>query len=141
KGKDIKGKNALVIVLSKRSGADREIAGKWGPLNIRLQKMIKLHRKKAISKGTAYELQKLNRDFAEANISIEVVNKEALRIIKRKRESGSDKKIGDYVIKQFEEWLKKVPLYDLAQEMIVANIFATAQDMAGVKLPVEKEEI
>ena len=51
--KNVTGKNGLAIVLCKRSGVDRLIKGKLPELSSRLNEIIELYRKKAISKGTA----------------------------------------------------------------------------------------
>ncbi len=133
--KDVPDKNGLTILSSKRSGGDRVIVGKRFELLSRLKEMIKFHRGSAISKGTAYELQKLEQTLAGANLPSEAIQKEALRIIKRKCESGTDKKISQEVLDTFENWIEKeiLPIDALAVEMIIANIFASALTTAQEK--------
>ncbi len=142
KAKSISGKNALAIVLSKRSGVDRVIVNKWTVLNARLQEMTQFHRQKAISKGTAFELQILTRSLAETTIPAEAIRQEALFIIQRKREGGGNEKVNEAVIQQFQTWLEidEVNIDNLAQEMLIANIFAGALDIAEGKLPIKQEE-
>ncbi len=132
RAKEVPNKNGLLILASKRSGEDREIRGKMGELQARFKKLIDFHRSNAIGKGTAYELQKLYLDLKE--IDTEALEAEAIRIIKRKHESGSREKIDKKILEQFKEWIKQqLPLSLLAKEMIIASLFASALDMAEGK--------
>ena len=141
KAKDVDGKNGLVILSSKRSGEDKLIAGNMSALATRLETMTEYHRKKAISKGTAYELQKLHHIFADPKLR-DALQQEALRIIKRKRESKSNEKIGKEVLEQFEIWLKDSTLNvgELALEIMVATSLASAQELAGIEIEVQEEQ-
>jgi len=123
--KQEKGKNGLAITLRKRGGADRTISGKWGMFDERLKELIKLYSTKAISGGTAYELQKLHRDLSGTGIPADGLAKEALRIVKRKRESGGEEDIKKEVKDAFKQWLVTdgIPLDELAKEMIIAGMF------------------
>lgn len=125
-------KNALVIVLNKRGGVDRVIKGRWQILNSRLIKLIAFYRQKAISRGTAYELQNLSNMLSGVDIDPEVLQEEALRIVERKKESDSEKAISSNLAEQFKIWLQieKIPIHELAQEMIIAGIFGQALDTA-----------
>lgn len=138
--KQVKGKDALCIVLNKRSGSERFIKAKWDTLIERMQILSLLHHQKAISKGTAYELQDLHRRLENTGLPDDAFHKEALRIIKRKRESGSEINISEDVEKQFETWIsqEKISIHELALEMIVAETFAEAQEEA-VLSPKTKE--
>ena len=55
---------------------------------------------------------------------------EALRIIKRKRESGGETDVSDQVADFLTKWIKeeKLSLEDLAHELIIATIFASVDD-------------
>ncbi len=147
--KKVTGKNGLAITLSKRGGVDRTIYGKWGKLDGRLDQLINLTRHDAISSGTAYELQQLDRDLSGTSIPMSGIVVEAIRIIKRKRESGSEKRIDQDIIQLFQQWLAvdnvgtspEVTLPELAQEMMVAKIFADAADLANSPMQAIKEEI
>jgi len=136
--KQIKGKNGITIVLNKRSGAKRMIKDKWPDIVKRLAEMIELNRKGWISSGTAYELQQLHHDLSGIGIENEesAITAEALRIIKRKRQSGSDKKLTDKVICQFTEWLTsdKLSVNQLALEMIISKEFAGAEELAQLQI-------
>ncbi len=141
--KTVPKKNGLAITVSKRSGVDRTIADKSEALHDRLNTMIEFTRKGAISQGTAYELQELDRVLGEAHLPTEAVINEALRIVERKRESGGAKEIAQDVMNQFETWLGakqgNIPLRRLAQELIVAGVFADALDLAEGPLDHPKE--
>lgn len=127
--KKVPGKNALVITVSKRSGSPRTIKGKWGSLDKRLDEMIKFSNQDAISKGTAYELRELSRTLSSSKELKDALIQESLRIVKRKRESGSNKKIPENVINAFEYWLEKeqVPVNELSRELIVSEMFVSTQ--------------
>lgn len=127
--KSVPGKNGLAIIVSKRSGADRLIKGKFSELFERLDTLIRFSETNAISAGTAYELQNLNRDLSMTTIPVEGLTKEAMRIIERKRESGSGRNVQPEVKKALESWIAPQPisLNELALEMIIANEFADEQ--------------
>ena len=142
--KDAKGhpnKDALAITVSKRSGVDRTIVGGRIALHERLEAMIVLLRQDAIGKGVAYELQELHRVLGKTKgLPPEAVVREALRIVKRKRESGGAKAAEKQTLDQFERWLKtdKAPVDELAKEMIVAAVFSDAADLAYGRLTVQR---
>lgn len=167
--KSVPGKNALAITISRRSGVPRTISGHWSPLTERLTSMISFVRQEAIAKGVAYELQDLQRALgSDAEDLQEGLLLEAIRIVKRKRKSGTSKPVSDEVIEAFEKWLGsrdksrgervvdqerrvptgeqageqqdgRVPVGNLAQELIVAALFADAADLAYGPLRQVKE--
>lgn len=139
--KKVPGKNALAVTLSKRSGVDRTISGKWGQIDIRMDRLIDFSRQGAISAGAAYELQELHRLLSPAGIPPTGIAAEALRIIKRKREARGEEFVSETVLEIFREWLEEEKLspFELAQEMIIAKNFADAADLAGEPLPSEQE--
>lgn len=130
--KTVNGKHGLAITVSKRSGTDRTIKGKREELGARLEQMIEWRRNGAIAAGVAYELQELDRVLGQSGLTEDALIEEALRIIDRKREAGGNKKIDAEVRSEFELWIKhdKIKLQELALELIVASMFATAIDMA-----------
>ncbi len=139
--KTVKGKNALAITLSKRSGAERQVKGhllRSGdegqtdvvPLAERLQTMVQWWRAGMLSKGTPYEFERLARTM-ENVLPEKALRAEAIRILKRKRESESNRELAEEIISVIERWLDIVPLSELAQEMIVAAEIANAEEMAG----------
>lgn len=122
--KKVHGKNGLAILVSKRSGADRTIQGQFPALLPRLNALLNHAYRRQISAGTAYELHELHRTLSGLGLG-DGMNKEALRIIERKREGGSNQKVSPEVIKQYEEWLQSgISLEQLATEMIIAQMFA-----------------
>lgn len=144
--KRVDGKNALCIILNKRSGAERTIKGNWPELNARLTELAKYHRHKVVSNGTAYELQKMARTLKAAGLTEadqkDALEQEAIRIIKRKRISGGKAELPPQVYKQFNTWLKAdtPSAEELALEMIVAAEFAMAETLADLPLgPLEDE--
>ncbi|NUM45116.1 MAG: type III-B CRISPR-associated protein Cas10/Cmr2 [Anaerolineales bacterium] len=138
--KSFEGKNALAITLSKRGGVARTITDKWDALYQRVTRLSTLSRQGAISAGTAYELQELERFFSRTTIPIQGKIDEAIRIIKRKRESGGEKKINDKIQQDFEKWLTNgISPGRLAYEMIIAQTFGSAADMASIPLPIDQE--
>lgn len=123
--KKVKGKNGLAITASKRGGVARTISGKWGIFNERLECLIGFARTGAISAGTAFELQEIHRILFKAGVHRKGLEKEALRIVSRKFESGGGKEVIKEVKEAFAHWLDidKTPLDELAKEMIIARMF------------------
>nr|WP_290666858.1 type III-B CRISPR-associated protein Cas10/Cmr2 [Ardenticatena sp.] len=123
--KTVEGKHALAITLNKRSGADRTVKGDLPALIGRLQTMTSWWLNDTLSKGTAYELERLARDM-EGVLPQHALCAEAVRILKRKRESGGRQEVPKEVIEQVQTWLavERIALGEVAQEMIVANELA-----------------
>jgi len=141
--KKVKGKDALAITVSKRSGVDRTIVDSRKALSGRLEAMIGFLYAKKIGKGAAYELQELHRLLGASGLPTEAIAGEALRVLKRKRESQSDQSINQQVQDDFSRWMNvsRISVADLAQELIIAGVFADAQEMALGPMASEKEEI
>ncbi len=149
--KSVDGKNALAVVVDKRSGASRIAKGTWGTLDKRLQTFIKWHRENSIPDGAAYELRDLayrleipeNAPEALRKNLTEAKEKEAKRILKRKKKDFGESAIDDETIKSLEQFIKdiektKQPDEDsiaiLADELIIAKIFADAEDLALMEI-------
>ncbi len=140
--KKVDGKEAFAIILSKRSGVDKTIKGSWQkigdyePLDQRLLNFIQLHRAGEIPDGAAYELRdlflRLNCEKQEPEYKKlqEAIRKEAVRILGRKKIKSKD--ILDALTKDIQS--EKTPVEDLANELIVARIFADAFDQAFGKV-------
>ncbi len=137
--KSIKGKHALAITLCKRSGADRTIKGRFTDetgqpdFTKRMSFFIDLHRTDSIPDGAAYELQKLARDLSDTTLEA-AKRKEATRILKRKRAKSGTKAIDNNFLQQLETYLTNNSLENIAQEIIVAKIFAQATDISQGKI-------
>ncbi len=83
-------KDALAITISKRSGDDYIVAGKWGDLDSYLEKLIGYCQSDAIPDGTAYELRdlalhlKVPTSHPDFQTLQKVILADAGRILKRK---------------------------------------------------------
>ncbi len=132
--KGISGKNALAIVANKRGGVSRIVKAKLDVLIERMQVLIGYTRQGQISAGTAYELQKLHQELSETKLTQNAFQREAIRIIQRKRETGGEQEIQKEVQQRFEAWFEDetLSLNELALEMIIAGEFAGAYEMAGI---------
>jgi len=131
--KFVDGKNALSIVLNKRSGSERLIKDKWPKLIGRLITLVSFLKNSSISSGAAYELQQLSLDLADSGVPTAAIAEEAFRIISRKQEAGGLNAISGPVRDQFNQWLlnEKIPINEIALEMIIAKEFAASEKMAN----------
>lgn len=145
------GRNALAVTVSKRSGADLTIKGRWGEIDSRLQSFTELHIAGAIPDCAAYELRELSRDLSKLpdSIRVEAMTREALRILRRKR-VNVPATLTDDAKKRFEKFVrdafkslethientsvspKEFSLEHLANELIAARTFARAMKQAGI---------
>jgi CRISPR-associated protein Cmr2 len=147
--KSVDGKNAIAVIVDKRSGTSRIVRGAWGTLDERLRTYIDWLRADAIPDGAAYQLRDLALRLEipqEATEALEKTlrnakEKEAIRILKRKKRDLGENTLNDETIKRLERFISdievtRMPDEDsieiLADEMIVARIFADAEDLAGV---------
>lgn len=135
-------KNALAIVLSKRGGVERTAIARMGDLLERMPVLIEYMRQEQISAGTAYEVQRLHRELSEAGLPKGAFQREAIRIIQRKREGGGGREVREQVRRQFEAWFKDkdLTLNELTQEMIIAGEFALAYEMARISPDIHEKE-
>lgn len=140
--KSLRGKNALVVVSSKRGGVGRTVCAKMGSLLERLLVLIEYSKRERISSRTAYELQNLHHELSEAGLPDGAFRCEAVRIIQRKREAGGGLEVSEQVRGQFETWFrdKDLTLDELVQEMIIAGEFAKVYEMAGISPGIPEEE-
>lgn len=149
-------RNALAITVSKRSGADRTVSGPWGSLDHRLNLFVRLHRLDAVPDGAAYDLQNLawqlggpTRKTDDPDL-LAAMRREAVRILKRKQPAhGTAKKIVDETLNALatkidrpdpKTGILRPEVSALADELIVARLFAAAEDLAGMPKP-EKEVV
>lgn len=94
--KQIPGKNALAIIVQKRSGPPCLVKGQWNVLDTRLERHIELHQKDIIPSGMAYELRELairlqagHEQSAEQELAPDYARFAALRVFQRKL-AGND---------------------------------------------------
>lgn len=143
--KTVDGKNALAITLSKRSGADVTVQGRWGSLDKRLQQFITMHRLDALPDGAAFQLrnlaERLTPTQGRLTLPPEAALAEAKRIIGRKQpRRGQDAKLTDATREAIDDALSAGDGHALqviravADEMIVARLLARAADLAELPL-------
>lgn len=148
--KSVKGKNALAIILSKRSGSDTTIKGSWAndrktdkSFDKRLQWFIQLHLDEALPDGVAYELRDLWLRFKDKKSLEKPMLADAMRILKRKYSNQGTNKVSKEILDKIEvltgnqdtsiqDLKDKLSLEDLFNEIIVARDFAKAYKQAGV---------
>lgn len=129
-------KDALAVTVSKRSGVDRTVGGKWGKLDLRLTQFIEWHCNGDVPDGAAYELDKLSRQLTvDENdprhpILEKAIKVDALRVWKRKRKEGGAEEVSEQIRQEVRGLLDELSVADLAQELIVARIFADAKKLA-----------
>jgi CRISPR-associated protein Cmr2 len=130
--KTVKGKNALAIIVDKRSGAPKTIKGKWGEIDERLRELIEFDKAGDVSRQAAYELRdlasRLETDgVAESAQLDELKVCEAKRILKRKLKEVGEKEFSESKFSKIFALLKeKDGITKLANELIIAKVFADA---------------
>jgi CRISPR-associated protein Cmr2 len=151
--KAIDGKNALAITLSKRSGADVTVSGRWGRIDRDLSAFATMHRMEALPDGTAFQwrdlAERLTPKRGEPTIPPAAVLAEARRILGRKEPERGTKSLAAATRNQLHNALDAAigqsdtptvalaGLRSVADEVIVARILADAADHAG--LPLEEK--
>jgi CRISPR-associated protein Cmr2 len=135
------GKNALAIILSKRSGFDTIIRGGWQPaagepLDYRLIRFAQLHMAGELPDGAAYELRELqlrlvcNKLEPQYDALEEAMRREAVRILGRKQ--IKDPRVLAELKKQIEKETKKEGISVNDQ----ANAVASSEQLAVEGIPV-----
>lgn len=124
------GKNALAVTVSKRSGADRTIAGTWGRLDRALERWTDLHVREAIPDGLAYELRDLASlaGHSQPSSLSELMKREAVRILRRKQAERGARLIDAETVQAITDAItgEESSLANLADELIAARTFADA---------------
>ncbi|MDW8405065.1 type III-B CRISPR-associated protein Cas10/Cmr2 [Chloroflexus sp.] len=122
-------RNALAIILSKRSGADTAIWGGWDTDFVdRLERWIELHQTDALPDGAAFELRDLYHRVGPV-LPKEALHAEAMRILQRKRAARGQSEIGSNDLTRLEQTLQSYGVQTLANELIVAREFARARGL------------
>lgn len=145
--KRVVGKNSLAVVVDKRSGISRIATGNWGTLDERLKTYIDWHRTDAIPEGAAFELSDLAyrleipKDASEdlrRNLT-DAKEKEAKRILNRKQKDRGESSIDAETVEKLVQFIEEIngtkdkeedSIAILADELIIARIFADAEDLA-----------
>lgn len=150
--KSVSGKNALAVVVSKRSGSETTVADTRDRLYRRLTFFSNLHQNDEIPDGAAYELRDLairldipRQDATYATLQ-EAMYRETLRILKRKKAQRGQRSVAETRFEQLEwelaEYIRlssSVPLRQFADELIVARLFADARILADMPLYISKD--
>ena len=145
------GKNALAIKVSKRSGEERAVAGKWEKLDKRIAQLIQLYREGDIPEGTSYELRDMALRLTGPTDDTlqEAMLADAKRILQRKlsmrqktRTQQSDAEAGkilDTLLAMLggensqeqgqPDTTQKSRVEEFANELIVARFFADAMEL------------
>lgn len=130
KSKMTASKNALTVVLSKRSGTETEITDNWQRLTDRLLLLKGWIKADLLGQGVGYELKKLADDFKAFDLRTneahrDAIAKEAVRIINRKRHSDTNKPLDTRLKQKLEDWIvtDEIPVAQIADEIIVASEF------------------
>lgn len=144
------GRNALAVTLSKRSGADRTVWGRWNELDKRLERFERLHMEDALPDRAAFELRdlalqlKVTQDHAgpkTLGTLRGILTAEVKRILSRKRARGGTEPIAPKTLKELlghidEEITQATRPCDgvirVADEIVVARVFARAMKLATV---------
>jgi CRISPR-associated protein Cmr2 len=131
--KELPGKDAIAIVVNKRSGNPIEVCGHWGSLIPRLRDLIGLYQADAIPDKAGYELSELShltRDAEpEALASLREIQKsEALRILRRKRARRGKEDLAAKTLEKLAAHLGEDPAV-LARELYVAKLLSQAQTL------------
>lgn len=123
-------KNALTVIVSKRSGTDTAITDNWENLTNRLLTLKGWIKAGLLGQGVGYELKVLANDFGGFDLQNvdshrDAIANEAIRIIERKKQSNSTIPLDDQVKQKLRDWIKtdEIPVAQIADEIIVASEF------------------
>ena len=150
--KDVNGKDALAIVLSKRSGADVTVAGKWNTLDKRLGDFTILHQDDQLPDGAAFQLRDLTerllagvsvtlgqaaQEKAEQRVAAlgPAALAEAKRILSHKQPQRGASRMDAQKLTDLVQQLDPtvVSIRAAADELIVARVLAEATRLATGK--------
>jgi CRISPR-associated protein Cmr2 len=129
-------RNALAVIVDKRSGAPVQVSGVWGTLDQELAAFITLHREDEIPDGAAFELEQLGHllagDIGDKKKALsDLVRAEAERILRRKQPAhGKKKELAPEVLEQLRKALDEHTPEELARRLIVARLLAKAWEQA-----------
>ncbi len=119
-------KHELAILLQKRGGSETLAVDVLPTLVDRMQKLAEWWEEDAISHGAAHDLRDLAAFMRGTDLDIGIFAKEAVRILKRKKESGGQRDVASDVQDTLKRWLREEDVMSLTTEMIIASEFAKA---------------
>lgn len=136
-----KGKDALAITLSKRSGADRTMVGGWKEGIADRLRFLMNNIAIKVSEGAAYEILHMHRkltpthmrqaDENDAANLPQVVAFEAIRILGRKHGDRGQEEIAPEIRRKLRGYLDAVGAAEVANELILASLLAKARQLAA----------
>ncbi len=104
-------KNALALIVSKRSGEDYRAVGKWDNIDVRLSQLIRYCRTASIPAGMAYELRDMTQRLSVPRTDPQydalqnIIRVDALRILLRKLTVPAGK-ISRKLVEEIEAFLR-----------------------------------
>jgi CRISPR-associated protein Cmr2 len=126
-------RNALAVIVDKRSGPAVETRGPWGTVDRDLADFVRMHRCDAVPDGAAYELRELVRllDGAggqDAESLASLVRKEAERILRKKQpQHGRAAQLLQETLASLVAALDARGVPELANRLILARTLARAE--------------
>jgi CRISPR-associated protein Cmr2 len=125
------GRDSLAVVVDKRSGTRTWLAGRWGDLDRELEEYARLHAGDLLPDGAGFELRELGRllegtEGADRELLLELVRKEAGRILLRKRPEHGAKEGIEELDRLVERMERQTP-GELGNRLIVARLLAEAR--------------
>jgi CRISPR-associated protein Cmr2 len=140
-------KAGIAITANKRSGSAITVFDNGELLAQRLDRFVEWYRSEhPPARGLPYEWRELARlfdcdDEATQKSLDKALRYEAVRVLSRKRESGSDKFLGEEMVEELDGYLQSkiangsssnaAALRSLCDELIVAKLLADTQELAG----------
>ncbi|MHB2015976.1 MAG: type III-B CRISPR-associated protein Cas10/Cmr2, partial [Candidatus Xenobia bacterium] len=119
-------RNALAIMVSKRSGSVTSVFGHWGVVDVAVEHWVDQHVADAVPDGAAYELRRL-ADTLGSEASGELLMAETRRILARKRAKHGE---GVMQSTDIESIVKKAKttqdLRSVADQIIISRLLADA---------------
>lgn len=128
-------RDALAVVVDKRSGPAAAASGLWGTLDRDLDVFVDMHLRDLVPDGAAYELSELGSLLEGAGAAEEtlkkLVDKEAERILRRKQPAhGAEAAIAREDLDHLLARLQKEGIPAVADRLIIARLLARAQEQA-----------
>lgn len=145
--KAVEGKGALAVIVDKRSGAAREVVGRWGGLDERLKTFIGWHVSGEVPDGAAYQLRDLalrlagvSQPLGRAREALDLAGRyDAVRVLRRKQAGGGAHRVDEGILSRLSALVLTdeyepgpLTIGALADELIVARVFADAAATAGL---------
>lgn len=129
-------RNALAVVLTKRSGSPIEVSGGWEDtpsLHDRLLDYADLHRVDAVPDRVGFQLRELEALATEGGVPEALVTSEAIRMLRRKQpEQGTKARIAGAILQRLESQAVINPVA-LGEELVIARLLADVREQAGLE--------